>query len=98
LLVFYKIKITGDIKMKRFTLTVAMVALEAIVCSPKVNAASVVNEISLKPESTFQLAKVNTNNTVSAVSQWKQFSSDEGKFSVLMPDVKIVDKTEKKPE
>lgn len=75
--------------MKRFTLTVAMLALGAIVCSPKVNAASLVNEIPVKAEYTSQLAKINTNNTVLATSQWKQFSSDEGKFSVLMPDIKI---------
>lgn len=84
--------------MKRLTLTVAMLALGATVCSPKANAASLVNEIPVKAESTFQLAKINTNSTVLATSEWKQFSSAEGKFSIMMPDVQIVDKTEDKPE
>ena len=39
------------------------------------------------------LTQVNTENSVVATSGWKEFYSDEGKFSVFVPDTSLINLT-----
>ncbi len=74
--------------MKRFTLTVTMLALGTMVCSTKANAASLFKTTQVNTESTHL-----TNNTIAQASGWKKFSSPDGKFSVLVPSGEISKET-----
>ncbi|GEM_PF-1768831 len=80
--------------MNRLLVNVAIIGLGVMAYTPKVDA-----RIAFTPKQLFAtqveadsislFTQVNTDNSVLATSGWKEFYSDEGNFSVFVPDTSV---------
>lgn len=80
--------------MNRLSINVVMLGLGVIVYTPKVDATIAFSSKQLfttqiKTEIFSLFTQVNPDNSVVATSGWKEFYSDEGNFSVFVPDTSV---------
>ncbi|MEM9925695.1 MAG: hypothetical protein AAF915_18430 [Cyanobacteria bacterium P01_D01_bin.50] len=80
--------------MKRLSVNVAMLGLGMMVYTPKVDAKMAFSAKQLfttqaQAEFSSLLTQVNTDNSILATSGWKEFYSNEGKFSIFVPDTSV---------
>ncbi|MBW4510298.1 MAG: hypothetical protein KME64_27825 [Scytonematopsis contorta HA4267-MV1] len=76
-------------KFNKLLLAALVLVSAATFNSPKVDARNSQN---------LNLTPLPTSNTITAAPEWKKFSPDEGKFSILMPGEEILDTTPDKSE
>lgn len=86
--------------MNRLSVNIVMLGLGVIAYTSKVNAT-----IAFSPEQLYTtqvqgefislFSQVNTDNSVVAASGWKEFYSDEGNFSVFVPNTSVTNLTSK---
>ncbi|MEO1378043.1 MAG: hypothetical protein AAFW70_27955, partial [Cyanobacteria bacterium J06635_10] len=80
--------------MKRLSVNVAMLGLGVMAYTPKVDAKMAFSTTQLfatqvQAEFISLLTQVNTDNSILATSGWKEFYSNEGKFSIFVPDTSV---------
>ena len=77
------------IKSNKLLLAALILVSAATFNSPKVDARNSQN---------LNLTQLSTSSAIAAAPEWKIFSPDKGKFSILMPDEEILDTTPVKGE
>ena len=75
--------------MNRLSVNVVMLGLSVIAYTSKVSAAIAFSPKQLQVELISLFTQVNTDNSVVATSGWKEFYSDEGNFSIFVPDTSV---------
>ncbi len=75
--------------MNRLSVNVVMLGLGVIAYTSKVSAAIAFSPKQLQVEFISLFTQVNTDNSVVATSGWKEFYSDEGNFSIFVPDTSV---------
>lgn len=83
--------------MKKLFLSVVMFGFGIMIYVPKVNATITFSSKQLFTNQLFTQVntEVNTGNSVVATSGWKEFYSDEGNFSIFVPDTSVTNLTSK---